>query len=609
MNTEEENHHGDAPSTTASSLSHLPPSSSRDVPLSAANNNNNMSPRNPFYERERNNFPDFEIALKPGSPSSYYANTFDDDDEADDDDQRQHSSVCSGGNSSILNMSIGARAALNEHLRHIAKHGIDGESGNSGNNHDDDDNLGNAESPPPSDSHNNPLDEHWENLLDISNRVNSSGEAGSFAGGALAAAAAAATIPSPFGDSSPLNHLMYAASSEADGDGIEVMTDVSHDYFNSSRVKLLATPERNLHRRLDMVVTRDDEPVDAPSFGDSSFIHDEPSSFEAMTQDRIITPDLLPDSAFPNIHDSGISHSSQHHSMDADHSFNPGDISEVRRSPDISFLSQDHHHHFDLDVNPLNPPADAVDTFPLETRDTSVLSAPLEKGIPLPAQTIQEDLLQKSFPLTSPSAISQRRSPRRRGSRLHSAAAAQQKENVSPEISSSSGSTSHSKNTGSSLHSVVSSFIEEAKSVAMYMASELEQSFGGLESLPGDFLRVMDLSGGGTGTGTGTRNDPPSPISQVESNNSSSHGSTKAMAKERTSQSTVLGTNETTLTGRQRFRTVVPRRIYQSRATNRLEEEEQDSFLAIRSNPETRRRGVDISLLDSFDVAATRTTF
>ncbi|KAL3924033.1 MAG: hypothetical protein SGILL_001297, partial [Bacillariaceae sp.] len=88
--------------------------------------------RNPFYEHQRNNFPDFEVALKPASLCEIFNEEEDHDDDGIDYPDFQPMtmtdfSVCSGdgGSSSILNMSIGARAALNEHLRHIAKFGID----------------------------------------------------------------------------------------------------------------------------------------------------------------------------------------------------------------------------------------------------------------------------------------------------------------------------------------------------------------------------------------------------------------------------------------------------------------------------------------------------
>lgn len=634
-------------------------------------------PRNPFYERSntRNNFPDFEIALKPGLlPSSSPSNnnnkiknnrhaeddisfdvvddSDDNDDEAgcEDDHHRDHHhqpqqqlnwssssyvdqhSICSGGSCSILNLSIGARAALNEHLRYVAKYGIDGEhesfehdDGEGEGNNDrrkevhaikeEEGILSNPNAPEETRScHNtkNLLDEHWENLLEISSRVNSSGEAGSFVGDSGSALGPTTSVlPSPFEEASPLHNLIYAVSNEVDEDGIEIMADVNlttDDYFNSSRVQLLATPERNRNRRVDMVVTRgNDEYSEDISLGEGSFIHDEPSSFEAASATA---------AAFPGILSSGIIHGSLHDSIDDDlhnttlHSFNPGDISEVRRSLDLSFLS--HDPPLELDVSTIVPATNAAfdpaDISSMDPREVSYLSAPAERQVPNSnfAHWAADDILQKSFPLASPSALSRRRSPRRRSNIVRaSVATAEHKENVSPEISSS---TSHSKNTGSSLQSAMSSFLEEAKSMAVYVANELEQSFGGLESLPTDFLRAMDMSGGGGGNNS--RNDPPSPISQVESNKSSSQESSKRkpQRQELHVRPTALARKELLSTGQGRhhpyFRAAVSRRVYDIPTG-----EEQDSFLAVRSNPETRRDdGNGSLLLDSFDVAATRVT-
>jgi hypothetical protein len=100
------------------------PSTLQTVPLTASITTTTMSPRNPFLEQERNHFPDFEVALTSGP---IFTTVNDEDNEDDQQCSFVDHSVCSGGTSSILKMSIGARAALNEHLRHVAKYGIDGE--------------------------------------------------------------------------------------------------------------------------------------------------------------------------------------------------------------------------------------------------------------------------------------------------------------------------------------------------------------------------------------------------------------------------------------------------------------------------------------------------
>jgi hypothetical protein len=152
--------------------------------------------------------------------------------------------------------------------------------------------------------------------------------------------------------------------------------------------------------------------------------------------------------------------------------------------------------------------------------------------------------------------------------------------------------------------SAVSSFLEEAKSMATYVANELEQSFNGLETLPMDFMRVMDLSGV-------CRNNPPSPISSAESkNHSSSQDSAKQKSEHQENDNCISSKSkdEAILLGRKRYRTVVPRRLYQATMDSAMEEE-QDSFLAVRSNPETQRSHGESLFSEHPDAVAVRTTF
>jgi hypothetical protein len=496
--------------------------------------------RNPFYERNREHFPDFEIALKP------VASFLEEDDE---NRTTVDHSVCSGGgNTSVLNMSIGARAALNEHLRHVAKFGIDGEK-------EHDTSIPSDEQSRHYHPDDDVLDEHWENLLDLS-KVNSSGDAGSILG--------AATPPSP------LHNIMYASSRNGESDdAIEVMTDVSHDYFNSSRVQLLTTPERYRHRRMDMVVTRDDMSLEALPFGE-----DESSE------------DLHPPSLPWNILDESHEEDYQNTTFQ---SFNTGDISEVRQSPDTSFLSQ--VHHLDLDTSALSALAGNAGVSPLQPRDTSFPSRPEYRAVS--ASSSRNKMTLKPPPSTGRGSTQRPPVPIK-----NVKLGAPQKENVSPESSSDTG------NTGSSVMSAVSSFLEEAKSMATYVANELEQSFNGLETLPMDFMRVMDLSGV-------CRNNPPSPISSAESkNHSSSQDSAKQKSEHQENDNCISSKSkdEAILLGRKRYRTVVPRRLYQATMDSAMEEE-QDSFLAVRSNPETQRSHGESLFSEHPDAVAVRTTF
>lgn len=158
---------------------------------------------NPFSERQRDNFPSLDAAFL-----------------------KNHSieieSTCSQG-SSFLNISIGARAALTEHLRHVAKYGIDGEKNGEEREEAIEINLVDEEK--------HPLDEQWDHILsdDHSSVVN-----GSF---------------------SPLDCIEASAVDTS----FTGLTDVSNsaDYFNSSRVNLLVTPERNKNKS-GMVVTREE---------------------------------------------------------------------------------------------------------------------------------------------------------------------------------------------------------------------------------------------------------------------------------------------------------------------------------------------------------------
>jgi hypothetical protein len=249
---------GDRSSTTSIIRERRPPTS-----------NSRIRKRNPFSERQRNNFPDINDIFKSATASSanigdngfhdHQGNTFDDDEEG----CCQFSDI---EGSSVLNMSIGARAALNEHARYVEKFGIDGEKNVETESNDYDNSNSN-------DGRNSEtctkvlLDDQWERILDLSRVASSFG--GSVSEG----------IPSP-PNSTTINlhfdNCNTVKSRYEESSSSEVMTDVSQDFFNSSRVNLLITPERNKNRRTEMVMTRgtvgvDDTPPDGQlgsSFGD-----------------------------------------------------------------------------------------------------------------------------------------------------------------------------------------------------------------------------------------------------------------------------------------------------------------------------------------------------
>jgi hypothetical protein len=114
---------------------------------SSRNRRGRVLPLDPFQQARRcglrDNFPSLEQALhvKPTS-RRVDADDYDDDDESDndendrttsfdnDDEEISVGSYC-GSSSGSLNLSIGARAALNQHARHVAKYGLDGSSSSS----------------------------------------------------------------------------------------------------------------------------------------------------------------------------------------------------------------------------------------------------------------------------------------------------------------------------------------------------------------------------------------------------------------------------------------------------------------------------------------------
>lgn len=510
--------------------------------------------RNPFYERQRNNFPDFDNAFKSTSSSSLVDN----DKSIDDENGFDNFSDVEG--SSILNMSIGGRAALNEHARHVEKFGIDGENNLEGNSDSD-------ERYPRSDT-NLFLDNQWETFLD-SSRVDCNGK-DSIAGEITTLNS---TTNSNFG-------ILYSSGERFGYDeSIEVMTDVSHDYFNSSRVNLLTTPERNKNRRVE-VMTRNGEDTGDDQVGQGSWFE----SDDSYCNDE--------DDHATHFNQSGQSHQEGYDFDLQGSSFNMGDISrisnavsDINRTPDTSRISDENHAATHTIFRTISPPWKAT--------DSSFSSIPAIRETEPLLSSDSNDLLEFHF---NPSANNRRGNIQKENVPLLGS-----KENVLPDKSDSST---------SSIQSTVSNFMTEARSMAKQMVSDVEQSIGAFESLPGDFLRSMDIS----------RVDPPSPILQDTSTpstsrqegiklrngekslsvGSSSIGTVSKVHNTSSSSSSAAGdAMQTNLTGRKRYRTVVPRRVYLDSLAQHSNEE-QDSFAA-RSNPETTAT----CLLESFEEVAT----
>lgn len=531
--------------------------------------------RNPFSERRRNNFPDindvFELKTTSSSGLNNEENGFHEHHSSifDDDEEEVYCQQSDIDGSSVLNMSIGARAALNEHARYVAKFGIDGEINvqaeiSHASKSSDDIN---------SETRTNlMLDEKWERLLDLSRVASSVG--GSSCEG----------IPSPPTSAMMNLHIENSSSEKSrfeELSSMEIMTDVSHDFFNSSRVNLLVTPERNKNRINEMVITRDgfgvdDAPLDCTSgsypFGRESGVLCYQN--ENQKSDSFIEP-------------SQIHQRREHDSELQGSSLNLGDISRISNNtlsdanctPDTSF------HNY------------GSSSF---TTNFGTRSA----GSP-PQFSSGSNCKQRSSP--GPSVVRQSHVEKDTIPALRN-----------PIIATESESTEKNVNSSSSFQSAISTFIEEARTFARQVANDVEKSMEGMESLPANFLRGIEIG----------RTDVPSPISQVLSSPSTSRqdGLTKEQLNEyvNSSGSTIdtnaqYGTKSSSpspaigdkiqihLAGRKRYRTVVPRRVYYLDLPSQHFNDEQDSFVAVQSNPETRR--TNISLLESFEEVATNKTF
>ena len=191
--------------------------------------------QNPFSSRNgRENFPDLNIAL--GSTGQSTSRSYGD------------LSFMSDG-SNALNLSIGARAALTDHMRHVAKNGIDGDESSSSKA----ETMSTGERSPM-----HSLDEQWNRILD--------GD-GNFS-------------PMTMADS------VFSVGLQRTND--EVMDDQSTAYFDTSHVMALETPEHNRGRKIEMVLTRGAEYDDEETTIDDD---DEDDDDEHSTRSSsILTP-------------------------------------------------------------------------------------------------------------------------------------------------------------------------------------------------------------------------------------------------------------------------------------------------------------------------------
>lgn len=511
--------------------------------------------RNPFSDRERNNFPDIDEMFQSmkvssaglvGGDNSYDGKPF--DEEAEDDGCCQQSDI---DDSSFLRMSIGARAALNEHARFIAKHGIDGEI-TSGETELNNSAISEAGT-------NVLLDNQWEKILDLSRVASSVG--GSVSEG----------IPSP-PNLTTINLYFEGSSGEKstieESTSIEVMTDVSFDYFNSSRVNMLITPERNRNRQAEIVLTRDGVGADdSPQNGQQGVLSgSEQENLGRQNENEI-------EDSFLRLSLGNLLYANNKDVQGS--SFNLGDISRISNN-----TVSDANYNLDASFQKEGQRDLRIGVDENRQNDDNGFGFADVFGIESPSIIINDS----SF-LSTPG-----------GNEKHNASPSSK----DPILSIEDASAQKSIQTSSSVQSLVSTFITEACNFAEQVAIDLEKSVvGGMESLPIEFLEGIDI---------GDSIDAPSPISQVYSSSPSSRQ--EASTRNHTPSTSTSSAREVTppmhLTGRKLYRTVVPRRVYLEESTEQFSEEQSISIV-VQSDPETTLVGR--SLLESFEVVLTSKSY
>eukprot|EP00977_Amphora_coffeiformis_P027641 scaffold34628_cov166-Amphora_coffeaeformis.AAC.9 len=184
--------------------------------------------KNPFYGGGRENFPSLDRAL-----GALIDNEHKSSDHSSSSDSRTDS----------LDLSIDARAALHEHLRHVNKFGVDGEVAEQRETSTGDvssSRLASTALP------NNTLDEEWENILqgnpmDFHYSLNDS---------ALPTFDRLQVLNATTPENDIEVAVMEMTCIEADGED---------DYFNSSKVWQLMTPEKNRGRNPQAVTNRNEQ--------------------------------------------------------------------------------------------------------------------------------------------------------------------------------------------------------------------------------------------------------------------------------------------------------------------------------------------------------------
>jgi hypothetical protein len=212
--------------------------------------------RNPFGDR--NNFPSLDRVFAFDAADSIKVTT------------TPNTSICSHA---TLDMSIGARASLTEHWRHVAKYGVDGE--------EQQDTPENPRTTP---------DVMWNQLLDTSSGVDISSC-----------------------ESAPNIVLNTVMSMSADGiEAVEVSfaadTSCYSDYFNSSKVLLLATPEKNKNIERRVLSRKEEQEEDNEQDNDANTTADS-DNFSHMFRAamHIAAPPSDPDGSFGILQNPNLS--------------------------------------------------------------------------------------------------------------------------------------------------------------------------------------------------------------------------------------------------------------------------------------------------------------
>lgn len=374
-------------------------------------------------------------------------------------------------------------------MRHVAKHGIDGE-GDEGTKDEEDDTQ------PPTEFR-NPLDEKWDYLLEHSN-VNVDGS--------------------------------FAAINENAGVDVSfAATDVSNDFFNTSRVKDLATPERNLDTS-GIVMARGEE-----------YMFEEEESFDPPTSGHLAPPEVLQQQQQEDDEDDD-----EFPRTFSFNSLNNVDISRIsntdsellRKCPGDSFQDPEDAFNF---LNIASPGS--------RLQDSSFSSTPRRHP-----PSSQENTPKLSIFFSS---INRRSLPPRRRPR-----SSQDKENA------------------------VNRSLEHCPG-----RTKKKPPLSALENLPRDFLRAL-----GASAEPNAKKQVLSPISLVKTTPSPPADTCSTAV-------------EPSLSGRRKYRTVVPRRVFLDSPSNFPEE--QDSFSVIPQGDDdctTANESTARSLMDSFE-AASQTSF